>query len=501
MPERILAFDVGTSGVKAVITDGYGRLLDTAFGPYPMQTRDGGWVDQDLEDILAATCNTTRTLIDRLAGGASTIAGVSVTAQMFNLVAVDSDGRPLLPMLSWLDQRAEPDARALAERMPPSEQFAKLGAVVSGKDILPKILWLRDQHPEVFRHTAKLLDCKEAVVMRLTGQAVIDFAGASAYRLFDRSARQWDRLACAEIGVPEELLPEVMPATAIAGWITKAIALETGLVAGTPVVVGAGDVAASQVGAGAIRIGDAHVSLGTAVYFGVTLGHPAIDPHGRLGVLGHMDPGLWILWLEIATGGGALAWLGRSLGALGASEPIDYVEVDRLVAGCQDDMGELLFAPWLSGERVPVFDDSVRAAFVGIGLNHGPAHLLRAVMEGVAFQMRWALEYGIEFGQPIETIRAVGGGTIGNVWIQIIADILDRPLQAIRDPQDAGAVGAAACGLVGLHLQSDFGFVENLAVIERIYVPDPARCGLYAARYQRFRRLYEALFPIYHSVT
>ena len=497
--ERILALDVGTSGVKAVITDRTGRRLDSTSRTYTLETRLNGWVDQDLEMMVTATCDAIRVLAAKVAKSGDAIAGVSVTAQMFNLVAVDAEGRALLPMISWLDQRAEPDARALADRMPPSEQFARLGAVVSGKDILPKILWLRDRRPDVFARTAYLLDCKEAVVMRMTGRAVIDYSGASAFRLFDRHHRRWDRKVCADVGIPWHMLPSVESATAIAGGITEAFALESGLAAGTPVMVGAGDVAASQVGSGAARVGDAHVSLGTAVYFGVTMDRPAIDPNGVLGVLGHADPALWILWLEIATGGGALAWVANLLGGPAAGQPIDHPEVDALVADCADQMGGLLFAPWLSGERVPVFDDRARAAFVGLDLSHRPGHLLRAVMEGVAFQMRWALEYGRGFGQPIETIRAVGGGSIGSVWIQIIADILNRPLHAILEPQDAGAVGAAACALVGLGLQPDFGFVDNLAIVDREYLPDPDRQAAYAVRYEQFRRLYDALAPIYHS--
>jgi xylulokinase len=491
--ERILAFDVGTSGVKAVLTDTGGRILDSAHRSYGLQTSGGGWVSQNLDEILSATSSASRELIDRLGGGARTIVGVGATAQMFNLVPVDVNGRALIPMISWLDLRAAPDAVAFSERMPRSVQFRKLGAVVSGKDILPKILWLRDRRPEVFARTAKLLDCKEAVVLGLTGRAVADYAGASAYRLVDPATRAWDSELLDEIGVARDLLPDVTAATAVAGQITKSVAEETGLIAGTPMVVGAGDVPASQVGAGAIGPGDTQLSLGTAVYFGVTLDHPAEDPSRQLGVIGHMDPNLLILWLEIATGGGALTWLRRNLGAVDFHEPNDHAEIELRVAECGDAMAGLLFAPWLSGERTPVFDDSARAAFVGLGLEHGPAHLLRAVMEGVAFQMRWALEYGSAFGQPIEIIRSVGGGTIGNVWIQIMADILGRPLKTIRDPQHAGAVGAAACTLVGLGLQEDFQFVRDLVVVDREFLPDPNRREAYSARYQRFRQLYDAL--------
>ncbi|MGH2407643.1 MAG: xylulokinase [Candidatus Limnocylindrales bacterium] len=496
MSDRILALDVGTSRVKAIVTDLDGLVVASSSRSYGLQAAEGGWVDQDFDEILGASLQAMRALVDGLLGRGREIVVVSVTAQMFNLVAVDATGRPVLPMLSWLDQRSQPQARDLAVRMPPEEQYRKLGAVVSAKDILPKILWLRDRRPDAYAATAWLLDCKEAVVMGLTGRADTDFAGASAFRLCDKRTRTWDREVCRELGIAPELLPDVVPATAIAGGISTAVARQTGLLAGTPVAVGSGDVAASQVGSGAVRVGDAHVSLGTAVYFGVTLAEPADDPGRWLGVLGHMDPGAWILWLEIATGGGALGWLASSIGTMVAGRPVDYGDVDRMVAGCAGEMDDLLFAPWLSGERVPVFDDRVRAAFVGIGLNHGPAHLFRAVMEGVAYQMRWALEYGEAFGQPLEEIRAVGGGGIGEVWTQIIADTLDRPIKVIRQPQDAAAVGAAACGMVALGVRPDFLFARDLAIVDREYLPDPRRRSMVADGYGRFRQLYDALAPL-----
>ena len=160
-------------------------------------------------------------------------------------------------------------------------------------------------------------------------------------------------------------------------------------------------------------------------------------------------------------------------------------------------MDELVFAPWLSGERVPVFDDRVRGAFVGLSLRHGRGHLLRALMEGVAFQMRWALEYGAAFGTPIGEVRGVGGGFIGTTWTQIIADVLDRPVASIRQPQDAAALGAAACALVGIGAQPDLRFVRDIVAVERTYVPDASRRQRLDAGFDRFRRLYDALAPLF----
>ncbi|HEV3464500.1 MAG TPA: FGGY family carbohydrate kinase, partial [Actinomycetota bacterium] len=228
----VVAFDVGTSGVKAVLADLGCRVVASRYEPYGLRAADGGRVEQDIDEIygrLAAAC---RSLLERPGVDPGQVEAVSVTAQMFNVVPVGAAGEPLAPMLSWLDTRAAPQAATLAAAMSPGEQFRRLGATITAKDILPRVLWLREHAPEVWGRTAKLLDCKEAVVALLTGALVIDHAGASAYRLADLEAGGWDEGACEAAGVPAELLPEVAAATDLAGHITAAAAAATGLLAG-----------------------------------------------------------------------------------------------------------------------------------------------------------------------------------------------------------------------------------------------------------------------------
>jgi xylulokinase len=370
--------------------------------------------------------------------------------------------------------------------------------VVTAKDVLSKILWLRDEKPELYRRTRWLLDCKEALVLQLTGRSVTDRTGASVFRLSDPVSNQWSAAACRRVGVEQHLLPEVRPAASLAGGLLPAPARQLGVRSGIPVIVGAGDVPASQLGAGAIDPGVAHLSLGTAVYAGVTIDRPLLDPERKLGLLGHAIDDRWILWLEIATGGGALAWLLRAMGA-STRRPVDYAEIDRLVELCADEVDGLLFAPWLSGERVPLFDDRLRGAFVGLHLGHGRGHLIRAVMEGIACQIRWAFDYGEAFGEPIREVRAVGGGAIGETWLQIIADVLGRDVACVAAPQDAGARGAAALALVALGAERDLEFVRRDAMVERKLEPQPGRRQASDRLYNRYRRLHEALAPLYHA--
>jgi xylulokinase len=493
----VLAWDIGTSGVKAVVVDRTGRILASTRRGYGLVTGEGGWVEQDLNGIERAIELATRELLANPACRAADVEAIGLTAQMFDLAPVDADGRQTVPMLSWLDQRAVREAEALSVALDRDRQASLFGSIVTAKDVIPKIAWVRDRRPEVWEGTRWLLDCKEAIVLRLTGRAVIDPAGALAFRLTEPGTARWSEAACAAAGVPLERLPAIAPATDIAGALLPDAAVRLGLAAGIPVVVGAGDVPASQLGAGATDPGDAHVSLGTAVYFGITVDRPLADPAGQLGVIGHADPRLWILWLEVATGGGALSWLLRALGDGAEPSPAALAGLDQEVGAVADEMDDLVFAPWLSGERVPVFDDRIRGAFVGLGLRHGRGHLLRALMEGVAYQMRWALDYGARYGAPIGEIRGVGGGFIGTTWTQIIADVLGRPIASIRNPQDAAAVGAAACALVGIGIQPSVRFVRDIVEVERTHRPDPTTRRRLDVGYARFLRLYGALAPLF----
>jgi xylulokinase len=242
-------------------------------------------------------------------------------------------------------------------------------------------------------------------------------------------------------------LPRVANATESRGGLRAATAESVGIAAGTAVVTSAGDVPAGQIGAGAARPGQAHLSLGTASYFGISLAEPLRDPGRRLGVLCHIDPTRWLLWAEMETGGGALAWWRDVLGGAVDGGRATPTEVDRLAVHVRPEEVGVLFAPWLTGERVPLWDDDARAAFIGIGVDHGLAHLTRAVIEGIAYQLRWVLEYAEAFGVRVDELRLIGGHGLGGVLPQVVADVLGKPLDLVADPQQAGARGAALCAL------------------------------------------------------
>lgn len=488
----VMGHDVGTSGDKVVVCDLQGRTVDSVFQAYPLERRGSGWVEQDPQRLLDAVLQASRQLAERIGLGRGELLAIGVSGQMFNVVAVDGAGLPLSPLLSWLDARSTAQADGISHRFDFDAQFERFGNVFTAKDIVPKILWLRDTAPEVWRRAAAFLDCKDFINARLTGRLATDHAGASAYFAYDVRRRRWDAEAAVELGIPAERLPPVLPATEVLAGLTEEASRASGLPAGTPLVVSAGDVPAGQVGAGSSRPDQTHLSLGTASYYGITLDRPLRDPGRRLGPLCHMDPERWLLWAEMETGGGALAWWREMLGRAARAGKVSPAEIDRLAGEVAPREADLLFAPWLSGERVPLWDHDARGAFVGLGLHHGPGHLTRAVMEGIAYQLRWVLEYAEGFGVSVREVRLIGGGGLGSVLPRLLADVLERPLAIVADPQAAGARGAALCALAACGVATLDELADGTPLSDTIE-PDPTDRDLYAERYEAFRALHPAL--------
>jgi xylulokinase len=495
----VVGHDVGTSGNKTVLSDLDGRIVASAYEPYPLDRPKSGWVEQAPERLVEAVLRGSRAVLAESAVSATDIIAVGVSGQMFNALAVDARGRALTPMLSWLDVRSGPQADGIVERMDHDAQFERYGNVFTAKDIVPKLLWIRDARPEVWRDAAAFVDCKDYVNARLTGQVATDDAGASATFLFDVVNHRWNTNGAAELGIPPGRLPPVRRATDILGGLSNEAGTASGLMPGTPVVVGAGDVAAGQIGAGAALPGQAHLSLGTACYFGITLDKPLPDPGRRLGLLCHVDPSRWLLWAEMETGGAAVAWWRDVLGRASGSEPLAGSEIDRLAAAVSPDEVDLLFLPWLSGERVPLWDHDARGAFVGLALHHGPGHLARAVFEGIAYQLRWALEYAQAFGQDIGEIRIIGGAGLGRVLPRVLADVFGRTLVRVADPQSAAARGAAFCAIAGVGAGEIDALASTTEVAERIE-PDDRHRAAYDDRFEAFKGLHRALGPTTRSL-
>jgi xylulokinase len=497
----ILAHDTGTGGDKAVLTDLRGQIIHSRYQDYGLSYPHPEWVEQDPDELWRAVAQTTHQVIAEAGVDPDEILGVGVSAQMFNLLPVDENCRPLTPMMSWLDMRSISQADRILVGDTPGFLFQYTGNIPTAKDIIPKVLWLKEERPDLWQRTYKLLDCKEYILYKLTGMVGIDWHGASVYFLFDPIHKTWSAPACQRLGIPVEMLPEAHPCTTVIGAVTESAAAETGLLPGTPVVICAGDVAVAQTGSGANADGKAHLCIGTATWVGLSVSQFRNDPVKPFWALNHIDPRKWIIAGEMETGGGALMWLrdtffehetqqARSEGRS------SYELLGQLANSVEAGSDKLLFTPWLSGERAPVLDHYARGAWLGISLSHNKAHFIRAVMEGVAYHLRWIIE-ALEVNQlPVGAMNAIGGGSTSPVWTQIISDVTGRELHVVKNALEAGASGAALAVAVGLGVYPDVESIDDLIEISHVVRPDERNQSRYDQLYTAYRQAYELLTPL-----
>jgi xylulokinase len=503
--QYILAHDTGTGGDKAVIADLNGRVIHSAYRSYGLSYPRADWVEQDPDELWRAVAATTKLVIQESGVDPAEILGVGISAQMFNTLPVDERCRPLTPMLSWLDTRSVPQADRLMEGDTPSRLFQYTGNIPTAKDVIPKILWLKEQQPEIWQRTAYLFDCKEYLIYKLTGKVATDWVGASAYFLFDPHHKAWSQEACRLLGIDLDRLPPAYPCTQVIGEITEQAARETGLRAGTPVVNGAGDVSAAQSGAGANRDGKAHLCIGTATWVGISASTFRNDPEKPMWGLSHIHPQKWVIAGEMETGGGALMWFrdalcqdeARQAEAQGLSS---YTLLNQAAAAAPPGSDKLIFLPWLSGERAPVLDHYARGGFIGLSMGHTKGHFARAVMEGVAYHIRWICESLARLGFEFDAINAIGGGCKSEIWPQIISDIIQHPLHIVEYPLEAGAMAAAFTVAVGMGIYNSMDEIDDLIRIRRVVEPDLTFQRRYQDLYHEYREIYTALALVFRRL-
>jgi len=502
----ILAHDTGTGGDKAVITDLQGKVIHSVYQDYGLSYPCPEWVEQDPDELWQTVAATTRRVIQESGIEPAEILGVGISAQMFNTLPVDSDCRPVTPMLSWLDLRSVEQADRLMAPEMAARLFEYTGNLPTAKDVPPKILWLKEKRPDLWDRTAYLFDCKEYIIFQLTGKVVTDWVGASAYFLFDPLKKKWSKEACDLLGIPMEKLPPAFPCAQIIGEVTEQAARLTGLLPGTPVVNGAGDVSSAQSGAGANRTGKAHLCIGTATWVGVSASSFRNDPHKPFWGLSHIHPEKWVIAGEMETGGGALMWFRDALATHEAQEArargdSSYTLIGQLAGAVPPGADKLIFLPWLSGERAPVLDHYARGGFLGISMSHTKGHFARAVMEGVAYHVRWICESMARLGYSFDAINAIGGGCKSEIWPQIISDVTGHPLHIVEHPLEAGAMAAALTVAIGMGIYDSADDMDDLIGIGKIVEPSSKRRPLYDDLYAIYRQIYTALTPIHHRLS
>ncbi len=495
----VIGYDVGRGGCKALLADMGGRPLAVSFSPYPINHPFPGWAEQDPEDWWRAVCRCTRELLEESGSEAGEVRGLGFAGQMADTIPLDSAGEPLSPMVLWLDNRAEEQARSIIRRMGGRTVLRRLaGALPTGKDLVSKWLWFKQERPEVFERIRVFLDATGWLVFRATGEMQADRTGAGASGIFDDKRGNWNRLFLRALGIPRQLLPEVSDCVRVAGRLTREAAGEMGLEPGTPVVSGMSDIPAAAVGAGAMGEGEAHVNLGTSSWLVIPVRRPPRLGRYGMAAVPSADPALPIVIGESETAGACLRWFAQNLleeGEGGGSEP-DFALLDQRVEDTEPGAGGLFFCPWMFGERSPVPDTSVRGAFMNLSLEHSREQMLRAVYEGVALNLRWMLEAAASAGLSCSRVRAIGGGARSDPWMQILADVTGREVEAVERPQEAGALGAALTVAVALGSFRGMKEAGGVVRVRRSFMPRAEHASTYGRLFSAFRYAYPVLSPM-----
>ena len=455
MPDALVGIDVGTTAVKAIAVSESGEVVARAERGYPLLTPRPGWAEQDPEEWVRASEEALEAL------GVEP-RSIGLSGQMHGLVLLDAGDRVLRPAILWNDQRTACEVAEIEQRVGLERLIALTGNRARTGFTAPKLLWVRNEEPEVYSRARGLLLPKDYVRMRLFGERLIDAADASGTLLFDVGRRRWSDEVCDALEVPLEWLPEARESTD----------------AGS-----AGDQAAGALGVGVVEPGTLSVVLGTSGVVFAALPHYAPDAHARVHVFCHAVPGIWHAMGVMLSAAGALAWL---QGVLDAPYEKLLAEAERWPPGAEG----LLFAPYLSGERTPHADPDVRGAFTGLELRHDRGALVRAALEGVAYGLRDSLELLRELGVEAQVARVSGGGARSDLWLRIVASVLGIPLERTA-AEEGAAFGAALLGAVREGVFADAREVVAACVRVRDRIePDPEWQTAYDDGYGKFRQLY-----------
>jgi xylulokinase len=478
---HFIGIDVGTSAIKAMLVDANQTVVATAVAPLAWQSLHPGWCEQNPEDWWTATLQALSELRAESGSAWSDVAAIGLSGQMHGAVTLDSDGVVLRPAILWNDGRSMAECQVLEGRVPGLGQIAGVPAMPGFT--APKLLWLQRHEPEVFSRIARVLLPKDFIRLKLTGEYATDLSDAAGTLWLDQADRRWSQEIIAATGLTEGHMPRLLEGTAVSGVVSSQVCSELRLPQGVIVAAGAGDAAAGAVGVGAVEEGDAFISLGTSAQLFVATAGYRPRPEQVLHAYCHAIPGRWFQMAAMLNGAVCLSWIARQL-----SEP----DIEALLVRTQAEApapSNLIFLPYLSGERTPHNDPSARGAFIGLGQDTTPTSMARAVLEGVAFSCVDARDCLRAAGTQISALRAIGGGSQSEFWMKIVASALGVPLTRCRGGEKGPAFGAARLARLARTGEA-VNEVCGKPPIHDVIEPDAHLASLYASRIPHFRDLY-----------
>lgn len=519
--KHVITFDIGTTGVKTCvfrISDTI-DLLGAASAGYNLYVFPDGGAEQDTEEWWDAMCRTSRQALETAGVSAEKIDGVSFCSQMQGLVLVDKNGEAVRRPMSYMDQRAREELKKgiahgvqIAGASVPKliKSLIITGAVAASvKDPVWKYNWVKNHEPENFARADKWLDVKDYLICRMTGRATMTKDSAFSTLLYDlRKGRQcFSESLCKTLGVDIRHMPELVKSTDVVGPLRERQAEELGLRPGTPVYGGGGDASLIGVGAGAVDLGDTHIYCGTSGWVSTVVDKSIVDASAMIAAIIGADEGKFNYFGELETAGKCLEWVKDHLALdeiniyLKKEHVADsyesaytslYQYMNDVIADVPAGSGGVVFTPWLHGNRCPFEDPNARGMFFNLSLDTGKSEMIRAVVEGVCFHLRWFMEAEDKKVKSSDVVRFVGGGALNSVTCQILADVLQKPVETVANPQNVGAVGAAVTIAVGSGEIPAFTDAKRLIPASKTYYPDPANKAVYDKQFAVYKNLYKA---------
>ena len=518
MKKYVIAYDIGTTGVKTCLfeIENEIKLISSAMEGYQLYILPDGGAEQDPDEWWSAICGTTKKVFSQTDVTPEQVEGISFCSQMQGLVLVDKDGTPVHRAFSYMDQRAKKQIKegiAYGPQIAGSNIFKLIpsllitGAVsASVKDPVWKYNWMKENEPENFKRVYKWLDVKEYVIARMTGRFVMTRDSAFGTLMYDIHNNDWSPRVCKMLGADINHMPEIIESTDKVGGLTAKAAEELGLCEGTAVFGGGGDASLIGVGAGAVELGDTHVYQGTSGWVSTVCDKSIVDTSAMIAAIVGAQKGCYNYFAELETAGKCLEWVKDHLALdeidiylskTHVAEPKEavytslYDYLSKVISETPAGSGGVIFTPWLHGNRCPFEDPNARGMFFNISLDTGKTQLIRSVIEGVCYHMRWFIETQDKKLKTSSTIRFVGGGALSDVTCGILADITGRTVETVDSPQNVGAVGAAVVMAAGLGVIDDINQAKKLIPVRKTFKPDGKNKAVYDKNYAVYKSLYK----------
>jgi xylulokinase len=497
----LLTFDIGTTGNKCSLFSSDGRTLASVTVPYPTCYVRPGWAEQEPEDYWRSTAAGTKLLGERYPEYLKRVVGIGLSGHMNGMLPVDGAGQPLYREIIHADSRSEPQCRYIRERIAEDEFFRITGNRIDSHLSLSKVLWFRDEYPDLYRKTAAVLQSKDFIVGRLVGRmGTTDLSDASLTCALDISGKHWSSELLQEVGLELEKFPVILRSHDIVGELCTEAAQLLGLPAGLPVTAGGGDAACSTRGAGINDYTTAMNCIGSSSWISLLAAEPLLDAGMRIQNFYDIDGESCTICGTVQSAGSVVDWMADVLAKIedvpGMDDSVRYQHLEQLASLSPPGANGMLLLPYFMGERTPHWNQDLKGSFVGLTPGHTRSDMARAVYEGVGFALRDVLQVFAENNLPVNELVLTGGGALSPFWNQLLSSLFSLPITIPSDPKQATSLGAATAAMVGLGMYRSYAEAAGARQYPVRFSPASAEAQAYDTLFSR----YQAVYPAYAAL-